>query len=392
MTGICNFEAQEQLGVTGNVKFCNGYAFKIYYGTQELTTLFHDPSIHVVLDSPEALRMAKKEINELLIQNILADSDIVAPETQLYFFYGAPPQELEQRLLSTVRSHYDGSKLIQNWFAALQTQNLIPFSQVLAEKKIPTNNDYIFFATSKQMSGVISRYIADETSIQKHKDTLIAIMQKFNQLHNIYNISHNDARFANILYQKLAESEEQILPFVGSDGTTTNVTVHLDIRVYLTDFEWSYCNFPIHGYQVTVPEYISADELDPDKRPIVPFIGYDQLPEDLRDPNDTYKYGTYYRGFDHLQRTEKAELINTFSQVYPRLFTTDILIFVTECLKYGTFDNRDISIILNFYFTNYVRISTNDTEPRYRGTTDYLKVSAYGFAMDIISFGTRVGI
>ena len=109
--------------------------------------------------------------------------------------------------------------------------------------------------------------------------------------------------------------------------------------------------------------------------------------------NHNYKYGVYYRGFDVIQRTViSTSLDQLYKGMYPRLFTIDILMFVTECLKYGVPERSDMQVILNFYFSNYVRISTNDIQSRYRGKIDYLKVSGYSFARDIRSFGDRVGI
>lgn len=404
----CNFEEQQQLGATGNVKFCNGYAFKIYYGSNELSQLINNSSIEVSLNSSRLLRNAKKELNEILILDYLSRGPlpVAAPETQLYLLQGKEvqdePKALENSLLSYIRDHYDPDDgEIGDWLSSVL--DIIPIEQLWVDSnKKPRNNQYIIFSISKKLSGTLSHYLRQphELSVQQSKDVIIAVMHKLNLLANAFNMCHNDAKFANILYQQLPQTEKQSLKFYCEDGNTYNITVNLDIRIYLTDFEWGYCNYPIQGYTVKPPEYISADEQNFTKRPLVPKIGSTHISEECVDC--TYPYGTYYRGFEILERTTSVVPIDVFShttqvrgkddKIYPRIFSIDTLMFVTECLKYRGFKQQDILVILNYYFGKFVRIATNELEPRWRGVTSYLKVSARALAEDMQTFSDRYGI
>jgi serine/threonine protein kinase len=345
-------------------KFIGGHTLKLFHSNSKLVKLFKDKQRQVTAKSSAVERETKRTLNELLVTHYVASvrPDLVPEWTSVWYLAGDHPAQLEQSLISelTIKA---ATKTIPELF---QGSQMISMDKIL-NGQIQVVADAIFVIVNKQLDGTLYQLLDKPNQ----KDLIIFVQYLINQIAEGLNIVHNDMKPENVVVEKYSGTVS--LNFFGSKPF--QLQVNPGWKLYLMNFEWAYCTSLVYGYTIIPPEYIS----DTSGKKIVPEIGStDEV---------------YYRGLEALSLSPGPRPLSSLlpGVQCPRVFTIDTLMLVSEYLKLG-YTQADLYVIFNYYFTNYVRIATNELEPRYKNKISYHKVSAAAFAKDLATFYERIGI
>ena len=329
-------------------------------------------------EKPIVIKIVKndqKGQRELFITNLLVGSDIIPPETQVYYYdpITGNLDDLFNQYLETLDLKIFNVCTKFNEIKEKDLQSL-PGIFFILSKKLTGNIEHIIKYTDPRPNPLnktnIKIKLSEKELNKLYKTILLQILNLLNILHNKYFIYHGDIKFENFIYQELVFPENRTLYFTDSFNKDFTIDIETHFNIYITDFEWSYPVTCGKDGSKLAPEYFLPDELNENLRVIVPKL--------TNDPNSIYRFGNLYHALDVIPRNGKT--ISEMYNVYPRVFTLDVLTLVGfVCILYNKFP-KPFQPIFNNYFSKFVEIANNDKNIIKRGSVDYYTVSDTYFA------------